>query len=174
MGKQSLDQLFYYLVREGDGEPLAQYLETGGDLSGLDAEQRLRLARLVRGKSVRKQGESTLGSTKERDWQICLEVTRLLSYGLPEYTDSGAVNHKESLAEDACSVVAKRYNLSDSRVRQIWDARPKDDPVLAWAERTYKSQGKNRNTRNEGDLPDYSAWDEMKEAIAEAWKEPKK
>lgn len=165
--------MFWYLVHEGDSEPLGQYIESGGDLSGITAEQRKVLARIVRGKSVRGRGQKLLKANTvygaERDWQICLEIVCLRAYGLPAYTDSGVVNHKATLSTDACSVVAKRwkkkgYKLEESTVRNIWTKRDKNDPVLRFLEKAYEGQS------SEVDFSNCSR-EELLDWLRNAWKE---
>jgi len=123
---------FWHLIHKDDPEPLANYIESGGDLSRLSDEQREILARLVRGKSPRKRGQKLINAdTTERNRQICWDVVSLLAYGLPAYSDS------DDGAEDACWVVANEMNLSEESVRKIWAKR---DPLIRRFEELYKHQ----------------------------------
>jgi len=155
---QPLSQLFWYFVHENDGEPLAQYIESGGDLSGSTEDQRQILARIVRGKSPRRRGQKLNKGTAERDWQICLDIACLRAYGLPAYTDS---RHG---TKDACSVVTERWKLEERTVRKIWSKRDKSDPVLKLLEKAYEGQS------IEGDFRDSRTREEWIEEIQEAWK----
>jgi hypothetical protein len=179
---ESLDKLFWYLVHEGDSEPLAQYIESGGDLSGITAGQRKTLAQIVRGKSVRGRGQKLLKANTvygaERDGQICLEIACLRAYGLPAYTDSGVVNHKATLSTDACSVVAKRwkkkgYKLEESTVRKLWTKRDKNHSVLRLLEEAYEGQSSEEGFTNYSHEEDFSncSREELLDWLRNAWKE---
>lgn len=134
MNDQSLSKLLWYFVHENDGEPLAQYIESGGDLSGATEEQRQILARIVRGKSPRRRGQKLGRGLAERDWQICLDIACMRAKGLPAYTYS---RHD---AKDACSVIAEQWKLGERTVRKIWSKRDKSDTVLQFLEMAYKGQ----------------------------------
>jgi hypothetical protein len=165
MTSQSLEKLFWYLVRENDGEPLAQYIESGGDLSGVTNDEREILARLVRGQKPRKRGQKLEKGLEERNWQICLEVVCLKAYGLPAYTGSGAVNHKPSLATDACSVVNERWELSEGTVQKIWDKR---DSLIRQFEAMYKGQKVESQPLPQSSTRERDKWIER---MCNAWRE---
>lgn len=165
MNDEHLKKLFWYLIRQNDAEPLARYIENGGDLSQLTAKQRKRLARLVRRKSPRERGEKLDKGLEERNWQICLDVVCLKAFGLPAQSSSGQVHHKPSLATDACSVVANRWGLSEETVYDIWGNR---DTVIQHFDAMYKGQ------QSDSPLPLKSSpeRDNYIEHLRNAWKDP--
>jgi len=166
MSDERLRKLFSCLVHEGENEPLAQYIESGGDLSSLANDEREILARLVRGLKPRKRGQKLGKGNAERNWQICLEVVCLKAFGLPSYTGSGKVNHKPSLATDACSVVAGRRGVSYEIVCKIWAKR---DSLIQSFEAMYKGQKVESEPLPQSSTP---ARDAYIDRIRNAWNDP--
>ena len=166
MTDERLKKVLWYLVHEGDYEPLMQYRESGGDLSGVTNEEREILARWTHGKSPRKPGQKLGKGNAERNWQICLEVVCLKAYGLPAYTDSGKVNHKPSLATDACSVVAGRWKLTEGTVQKIWDKR---DSLIQQFEAMYKDQKVESEPLPRSSTDERDKWIEQ---MCNAWNAP--
>ena len=164
MTDERLRKLFWYLVHEDENEPLAQFIESGG-LSGLANNERDILARLVRRLSPRKRGQKLGKGNAERNWQICLEVVCLKAYGL-SVQSSGKVKHKPSLATDACSVVAERWNLSEGTVEKIWAKR---DSLIRQFGAIYKGQKIASQPLPQSSTPERDEWIEW---MGSAWSDP--
>lgn len=104
------------LVEYDDREPLARYIEQGGSLDGLGKHGREILAKLVRGRSVRKRGQKLKRpEVEKRNELVVANVAFAKGTDLPIYTDTGE--------DDACGLVAEQFSLSREHVIRLWQSR---------------------------------------------------
>lgn len=115
-------KLFERLVSDDDPEPLATYVECGGDLSGLSGEERSILARLIRRKSPRLPGQRRSDLLSRHGNEI---IRIMIAYykgftGLPAYVKP-TPTYSVSDDGDCCRRIAKDFGISFSTAVRAWD-----------------------------------------------------
>jgi len=110
---------FYWAVEYGEHELIADHIESGGSLDGLDDYCRSALAALIRGQNPRGRGVHKKDrSIEERNRKILREIAIAQGSGLHVYHDGGPVESVE-----ACALVAEKFGLQRDTVRDLWASR---------------------------------------------------
>jgi len=114
---ESFEEIFWDLLVEGDPEPLAQAIEAGRTSNELSSEQRAVLARLVRGQSARKRGQSPRDFIhQDVNHTLCVMIAYYHgATGMPIYGEI-----RPGRGETCCDKFALDMNMPPDTVRDIW------------------------------------------------------